>query len=248
MARFPPDCRLIRCFLAFCLLMFTSACTAAADDMVFESIRANRDVTLSTDPGLPFWQAARPVFAERSTFGEPRPRYRTEVRSRWTKNYLYFLFTCPWQELNLKPDPSTTSETFELWNWDVAEVFIGSDFQNIRRYKEFELSPQAEWIDLDIDLANPHHENGWTWNSGFTVAARIDRSTHTWYGAMRIPFTALTGHPATPDETFRINLFRTEGPASRHIEVVWQPTMSHTFHVPEKFGLLRLSPRTIRQK
>ena len=43
-------------------------------------------------------------------------------------------------------------ETNELWNWDVAEVFIGSDFKNIRRYKEFEVSPQAEWVDLDINL------------------------------------------------------------------------------------------------
>ena len=35
------------------------------------------------------------------------------------------------------------------------------------------MSPQGEWVDLDIDLAKPHHEDGWTWNSGFVVAARI---------------------------------------------------------------------------
>ena len=48
-------------------------------------------------------------------------------------------------------------ETNELWNWDVAEVFIGSDFKNIRRYKEFEVSPQAEWVDLDVNLDAPRH-------------------------------------------------------------------------------------------
>ena len=48
-------------------------------------------------------------------------------------------------------------ETNELWNWDVAEVFIGSDFKNIRRYREFEVSPQAEWVDLDLNLDAPRH-------------------------------------------------------------------------------------------
>ena len=124
---------------------------------------------------------------EKDSFGKIVPRYRTEVRTRWTKSNLYFLFVCPYEELHLKPAPNTQKETNELWNWDVAEVFIGSDFANIKRYKEFEISPQGEWVDLDIDLGKPHHEDGWTWNSGFEVKARIDRGTHTWYGAMRIP-------------------------------------------------------------
>jgi hypothetical protein len=94
-------------------------------------------------------------------------------------------------KLNLKPPPSISTETFRLWDWDAAEVFIGADFQNIRRYKEFEISPQGEWVDPDIDLANPHHEDGWIWNSGFAVAARVDSARKTWYGAMRIPFSAL---------------------------------------------------------
>jgi hypothetical protein len=90
----------------------------------------------------------------------------------------------PYETLNLKPQPSTSTETFRLGDWDVAEVFIGSDFPNIRRYKEFEISPQGEWVDLDIDLAKPHHKDGWTWNSGFAVTARTDPAAKTWYGAM----------------------------------------------------------------
>lgn len=101
------------------------------------------------------------------------------------------MFICPYEELNLKPSPGTSTETFRLWDWDVAEVFIGSDFQNIQKYKEFEISPLGEWIDLDIDLAKPHHEDGWVWNSGFSVAARLDSEAKIWYGALRIPFSAL---------------------------------------------------------
>ena len=81
----------------------------------------------------------------------------------------------------MKPSPDSVHETNQLWNWDVAETFIGSDFHNIKHYREFELSPQGEWLDLDINLEKPHHEDGWTWNSGFQVSARIDNANHIWY-------------------------------------------------------------------
>ena len=229
--------------VTFIFALLLSASSTIPEDPVFVSVRAPGDVPLSTEPALPFWRGAQPIVLERSALGDPHPNYRTEVRSRWTPNYLYFLFVCPYDELYLRANPNTTTETYALWNWDVAEVFIGSDFANIRRYKEFEISPQSEWVDLNIDLAKPHHEDGWVWNSGFTVAARIDPSTKTWYGAMRIPFNSIASQPPSPSETFRINLFRTEGPPSQRIDVVWQPTLSHTFHVPEKFGLLKLALR-----
>jgi hypothetical protein len=138
-----------------------------------------------------------------------------------------------------------STETFQLRDWDVAEVVIGSDFQDIRPYKEFEISPQGEWVDLDIDLSKPHHEDGWTWNSGFKVAARIDPATKIWYGAMRIPFSALQSRPPAVGDKFRINLFPSQGPPPNGIEVVWQPTLNHTFHTPERFGLLRLVTKEI---
>jgi hypothetical protein len=71
----------------------------------------------------------------------------------------------------------------------VAEVFISANFRDIKLYKEFEVSPQGEWIDLDIDLRKPHHEVGWTWNSGFEKTAH--RYAHRWYTALRIPFSAI---------------------------------------------------------
>ncbi len=140
----------------------------------------------------------------------------------------------------LKPNPNTQQETYELWNWDVAEAFIGSDFDVIQRYKEFEVSPQGEWVDLDIDLRKPHHEDGWKWNSHFESAARIDKTNHVWYAAMRIPFSAIDTRPATAGNTLRINLFLSEGPPSSHREIAWQSTMNESFHVPERFGLIRL--------
>jgi hypothetical protein len=212
----------------------------AAGQAVFESTFAQQDVPLQLDPALSFWSAARPVFMEKDSFGKAVPRYRTEVRSRWTKDNLYFLFICPYEQLHLKPEPNTRQETNRLWNWDVAEVFVGSDFADIKHYKEFEVSPQGEWIDLDINLHNPHHEEGWTWNSGFEAAARIDPQEHIWYAAMRIPLAAIDTRPPAPGNTLRLNLFRSQGPPEHLHEITWRPPMSKTFHVPEQFGLLKL--------
>lgn len=221
-------------------VVMTSAAALAADNSVVESVRAQRDVALTTDPASSFWSGAHPVFLEKDTDGRTVPGYRSEVRTRWTKDNLYFLFVCPYEELNLKPAPNTKQETNQLWNWDVAEVFIGSDFGDIKRYKEFEVSPQAEWIDLDIDLNQPHHEDGWSWNSGFKVAARIDPLSRRWYAAMRIPLPALDKRPAMAGNTLRMNLFRSQGPKANRHEVTWRPPMGPSFHAPEHFGLLKL--------
>jgi hypothetical protein len=232
---------MIRSLLTIAVAVFLlsmSARSIAAEEL--RSTFASDDVPLSLDPTTSFWHVAHPVYAEKGTHGENLRRYRTEIRSRWTKNNLYLLFICPYDTLSLKPSPTISAETNKLWNWDVAEAFIGSDFQNIKRYKEFEISPQGEWVDLDIDLSNPHHEEGWTWNSGFVVAARIDAAAKIWYGGMRIPFSALGSGSGAPGRTFRINLFRAEGPPPKPVHIVWRPTMSETFHVPEKFGILRL--------
>ncbi|MGA9813540.1 MAG: carbohydrate-binding family 9-like protein [Terriglobales bacterium] len=212
----------------------------ATDSAVVEAVRAAKDVPLKTDPASEFWSGARPVYLEKDTQGKLVPGYRSEVRVRWTRDNLYFLFVCPYEQLHLKPDPNTVQETNQLWNWDVAEVFLGSDFTDIKHYKEFEVSPQGEWIDLDIDLHKPHHEDGWTWNSGFAVASRVDPGAHIWYGAMRIPFSAIDSRPAAPGNTLRINLFRSQGPPANRHEVTWQPPMSNTFHAPERFGSLKL--------
>jgi hypothetical protein len=232
-------------FLAATLLSIAAAHFGPENtrEAVAESVYASQDVALETDPNSSFWKNSTPFLLEKDKYGNDVPGYHTTVFSRWTANYLYFFFVCPCQELHLKPNPSTAAETYELWNWDVAEVFIGSDFANIKRYKEFEVSPQGEWVDLDVDLNKPHHEDGWVWNSGFQMTARIDEGRKIWYAAMKIPFASIDSRTAAPGNTFRANFFLSEGPPSNHKHIVWQPTMSETFHVPGCFGLLKLVAR-----
>jgi len=221
-------------------LLIASGLAAGSDQA--ESRHAVRDVAADTDPNSGFWRGVPAIFLENDSRGNAVQGFRTEVRSRWTDANLYLLFSCPYEELFLKPDPQTEIETNQLWKWDVAEAFIGSDFRNIRKYKEFEVSPRAEWVDLDIDLDAPRHEDGWTWNSGFQVAARIDAPAKRWYAFMRIPYAAIDTRPAAAGNVLRINFFLSEGRPPNHKGLTWRPTGRATFHVPEAFGTLRLTP------
>lgn len=217
---------------------------AAGDDAKAAiSYLAKADFALTADSTSEAWQGIPGVIADKGRRGEIVPNHKTEIRSRWTPKNLYVLFICPYEQLNLKPKPSTTTETNKLWEWDVAEVFIGTDFDNIKHYTEFQVSPQGEWVDLDIDRKpNPaKHDVGW--NSGFEVKARIDPGKKVWYGEMRIPMAKIDRREPTDGQEMRINFYRIQGPGPDRKLINWQPVNNESFHTPEAFGRLRLSAK-----
>lgn len=206
----------------------------------FTSTRSTSDFDLTADPSAKPWRAARPVQITQNALNERLPGPPTEVRSHWTDKYLYLFYICPYGELNLKPNPQTTSDTDKLWDWDVAEAFIGSEFDHIGHYKEFQVSPQGEWVDLDIDRDHPDQALGEAWNSGYVVKARVDRHRKIWYGEMRIPFSALGVAAPKRGAELRIGLYRCAGRAPNRALYAWSPTGQRNFHVPRAFGTLRL--------
>lgn len=206
---------------------------------VLESTRAPRDFDLNPDPNSREWRNAPRVVANRDYLGQPIAGPPTEIRSRWTKENLYLLYICPFDQLNLKPDPDPLAETPRLWNWDVAEAFIGSDFEHIGRYKELQVSPQSEWVDLDIDRDNQAGQEGMKWNSGYKVKGRIDAQAKVWYGEMCIPFRAIDSRPPREGLELRIGLYRIAGVNPKKY-YAWRPTGQTSFHVPQAFGTLRL--------
>jgi len=222
---------------AIALVFLASALCAADGEAV--SYRAGEDFPLSADPASPSWKDIRGVTFERGRYGERVLGFLTEVRSRWTGRNLYFPFTCPYETLNLKPGPPAAGETNELWKWDVAEVFIGSDFGNIRRYKEFEVSPRGEWIDLAIELdAGGKHQIDWQWNSGFVNQTRGDERRKVWHMEMRIPMAGIASWKPEPGREFRINFYRIQGRPPKFL--AWRPVHQDWFHRPEAFGKLVL--------
>lgn len=212
----------------------------AADPAVMMSKRRAADVEVSADPGAAQWKKAPRVVTTTGRFGEEVPGARTEIRSFWTAGHLYFLFISKYDSLYLKPDPGTAKETWGLWEYDVVEVFLGHDYKNINLYKEFEVSPQNEWVDLDVDHAAKGKPVDWLWNSNFTFKSRVDKEAKIWYCEMRIPWASLDpGKPAVGRE-YRLNLYRIEGGPKPRKYMAWSAVNAESYHTPERFGTLRL--------
>lgn len=120
-----------------------------------------------------------------------------DVRSRWTATHLYFLFVCPYEQLNLRPNPQTASDTNRLWEHDVLEVYIGSNFDDITKYLELQVSPQGEHLDGTIDATVPRVGigNEWAWESGWNTHARLDRDKKVWYAEIQLPIASFDQRP-----------------------------------------------------
>lgn len=207
---------------------------------LINSYHSKSDFALTADPNAQQWKNTRGIIADRGPRNDLTPGHRTEIRSRWTDRNLYILFICPYEKLYLKPDPSTTTETNKLWEWDVAEVFIGTDFKDIKRYTEYQVSPQGEWVDLDIDRNPDPPNHNWQWNSGFEVKAKLNEKDKVWYGEMRIPIAKLDKRAPQAGNEMRINFYRFQGPPPDRKRIAWRATNNDNYHTPEAFGRLRL--------
>ncbi len=205
--------------------------------------RVKQDRPLSTDPAAAFWTKAASVVTSHDRYGKPVAGARTEIRGLWSRRYLYLLFSSQFEKLKLKTNPSVKKETWGLWDYDVVEVFIGSDLGNIDRYKEFEISPQSEWVDLDVDRGRQGKEVDWEWDAGMEWSARVDQAAKVWYCAMRIPWKAIAapGSTVRAGQEFRLNLYRIEGEEPNRKFITWRPVNSPSFHTPSAFGRLKLS-------
>ena len=201
---------------------------------------AHNEAGLSADPSSAFWKDTPAVKATKSNLGTEVPGTQTEVRVRWTAGNLYVLFSCPYDELYLFPNPKTKTETNKLWERDVAEIFVGADFEKIHHYKEYQLSPQGEWVDLDIDNKQPLPEGGWLWNSGMRTKARIDTKAKVWYGEFQIPMKNFLNKAAETGTMLRANFYRFQSALPNRRMVAWSPTGRINNHTPAAFGQIKL--------
>ncbi len=217
-------------------------CTVTQPTATFKTPHVSGDPALSADPAASVWRNAAATSISKDCSKQiDYPSLSTEVRSFWTDTHLYLLFTCPYHELNLFLPAIGGGPRDKLWDRDVVEMFLGDDWQNIRHYREFEIAPTGDWIDLAIDLDHQSYDQ--SWRSHWTTAAHIDEARHIWYAAARIPLAAVSAAPVKPGTRWRANLYRIEGlgPDSGRHFLCWQPTCvvnRDPNHVPENFGTL----------
>jgi len=202
--------------------------------------RVDGSPDLNTDPASRVWaSAAQTEIVKDCTHVIDYPGLKTTVRGFWTGKDLFLLFECPYDKLNLWLPAMGGGPRNKLWDRDVVEMFLGDDWKNIRHYREFEIAPTGDWIDLAIDLEHESYDQ--KWRSGWKTAARIDEKAKIWYAAAQIPLAAVSEHAVGPGTKWRANLYRISGlgdDTKRHF-LCWQPTCvvnRDPNHVPENFG------------
>jgi Carbohydrate family 9 binding domain-like len=165
------------------------------------------------------------------------PQRSTEVRLLWSPETLYLKFVARYRVITVFGDAEPNGRRDKLWDRDVAEVFLQPDPSALRQYKEFEVSPNGFWIDLDIN-------NGALQDlkSGLQSRVSVDAPTKTWTAELAIPMKSLVQH-FDEHAIWRVNFYRVEGVAELRFYSSWQPTNTAqpNFHVPELFGYLRFA-------
>ena len=195
-----------------------------------KAAHVKKDFVPDADLLKPVWQKAKAVRVElESKTSKARPELATTVRALWSDKFLYLAYECPFTALTVF-EPVQTKERFGLWERDVVEAFIASDTNDVKHYTEYEVSPTNERLDVKIP------EKDFAWSSGFESATRVDEKAKRWVTEMRIPLSALGGKMPTVGTNWRINLYRCD--YANKAFLAFHPTLTGTFHTPEKFGIL----------
>lgn len=182
------------------------------------------------------WQKAKEIEIERYWSGENAPRDRhAKARILWSKSALYARFEADQNEpLIVSEKPNLKSKTVGLWDRDVCEIFVAPDKNEPRKYFEFEIAPNGEWLDLGIYQKPDERITDWDYDSGMQSSARIEKDKIVM--AIRIEWKAFGKTPRIGD-VWMGNLYRCVGSGETRGYLAWQPTETPqpAFHVPEKF-------------
>ncbi len=196
-------------------------------------------------PTLSSWELSAPLRFNADWQGKHADSEReTEVRLLWTPESLFVRFHAKYRAINVFPDAEPDGRRDQLWDRDVAEVFLQTDPSRLRRYKEFEVSPNGLWIDLDIAPGEKHDLK-----SGLQRRVTLNEAAKTWVAELALPMKCLVDR-FDPAATWRVNFYRVEGTAEPRFYSAWRPTgtPAPNFHIPEAFGELVFAPRPMPRK
>jgi hypothetical protein len=189
------------------------------------------------------WREAERVRLDHDWAGRKSPaEIETRVSSLWTSTHVHFAFWCRYSVLSIYEGEDAARERWGLWHRDVVEVFLNPEPERVNHYYEFEVAPNNQWIDLEIDLDKKPF-NDPAWNSGFEHATRVLPEQHLWTCELSIPVASMNIERLRPDVEWRINFYRAEGLGddTKRRFLCWSPVLGErpNFHQPTRFGMIR---------
>jgi alpha-galactosidase len=196
-------------------------------------------------PSLSSWEASAPLRFNADWQGKNAdPERETEVRLLWTPETLFVRFHVKYRVITVFPDSEPNGRRDQLWDRDVAEVFLQPDPSRLRLYKEFEVSPNGMWIDLDIAPGEKHNLK-----SGLKRRVNLNEAAKNWVAELALPMKNLIAH-FDAAAAWGVNFYRVEGSTEPRFYSAWRPTKTSVpnFHVPEAFGELTFAHHPLPRK
>ena len=218
---------------------------AMSQERTAVAVRLNDALDANGFPSSSSWELSAPLRFNKDWQGKNAdPERETEVRLLWTPETLFVRFQAKYRVITVFLDAESNGRRDQLWDRDVAEVFLQPDPFRLRLYKEFEVSPNGFWIDLDIAPGEKHDLK-----SGLRRRVILNEATKTWVAELALPMKSLSAH-FDPAATWRVNFYRVEGSAEPRFYSAWQPTKTPApnFHVPEAFGELTFAQHPLPRK
>jgi alpha-galactosidase len=248
--RFERVLRLLGCFFlvnfAVIAILRGKPMGAISDDArTAVAVRMTEPADAEGFPTPASWEAARSVRFDTDWQGKNAdPERETEVRMLWTADTLYLRFRSKYRVITVFSDAEANGRRDQLWDRDVAEVFLQANPSEPRRYKEFEVSPNGMWIDLDIAPGEKHDLK-----SGLRRRVVLSETAKTWVAELALPMKSLVER-FDPAANWRMNFYRVEGEREPRFYSAWQPTGTAVanFHVPEAFGKLVFAPAALKRE
>lgn len=183
------------------------------------------------------WQIAEAVTINNYWAGEDAPPERHfETKILWSATAIYVRFQANQSEpLIISKKANLETKTHGLWDRDVCEIFLAPNKDEFRKYFEFEIAPNGEWIDLGIHQMPDERETDWDYWSGMQSKSVIEKDKILM--AIKIGWEAFGKIPKA-GSVWLGNLFRCIGAGETRGYLAWSPTFTDepSFHVPEKFG------------
>ncbi len=212
-------------------------------DVTIESAFLARGFAPDGDVAKAAWKRAKWVRFNHSYLGDAvYPQAETEVASLWTREHIYIAYRAKHSGLKTYAGEDPAKERWKLWERDVVEVFLNPRPERVNQYYEFEVAPNNQWLDLEIDLNKTPFTNE-AWDSGFDHATRVDEVAKVWTCEMRIPLAAMKVARIKPGETWRLNFYRMDGNESEGPRrlMSWStiPAPNNGYHTPVRFGMVR---------
>lgn len=189
-------------------------------------------------PDLPVLAAGHARFGEQAAFHENGmgavPEQGTTVTCAWDERELRVRFTC----LDREPWATITQRDGPLWEEEVVEVFL-DPVGDAESYFEIEVNPLGTVLDLVLRRNRSGYKKDFAWDCE-DLRAEVARTVDGWTAELAIPFASLGAEAPRAGSEWRVNFTRIDRPRHRERELsAWSPTQLATFHVPQRFGVLR---------